>query len=619
MENSDAYRCMLINSELTNLYMKKIFYLMLLFSVTATMISCGRKKQVTNETEKSTFPVSKLDPEDTKDATPGDWIIKQVMSDAEKLLPTVTNDATASGIYLYLFENLLEINRETYELYPLIAKSMPVVSDDHLTYTFDLKDNVTFSDGKPLTGEDIIFTVKVIKNPFTDAQALRNYFVDVKSVELVDGNKYKVRFNMARPYFRAIYALGDMEIIPKHILDKDNVTDKFTWDQLEEAQNSFDDKKFPEMRKYSEFINMEEVSRDPKYVVGSGPYVLDKWITGQSVTLKRNDNYWNKKDLANYPDKIIFKTIKDQNAAVVAAKNKEIDHMQVYQPTDFVENVKNPEEFSLKKALVIEPSYNYIAWNNTHPIFSDKRVRWAMSYAIDRKSIIDKIVYGMATPIQSHIFQKSKFLNTELPEIPYDIEKAKRTLAEAGWKDTDGDGILDKVIDGKKTDFKFTFTNNTNPKRKKVILILIEQLRQIGVEANIQEYEWSVFLDRVKKHNYDACFGGWQLSVTPDDPYQIWHSSQAVGEGSNYFSYKNPESDILLEQNRMEFDDTKRMDILKKWQQVVYDDQPVTFLWSEPVRYLYSDRYRNARWYAYPDSPLMNEWWVPSARQMYKN
>lgn len=598
--------------------MKK-FILTNIAILTLLFVSCGRQKDTTKQSDNSKFPITDLMPSETENSEKGDWIINQKMSDAEKLNPIVTNDAVASGIFIYIFENLLEIDRSSYELTPLIAKSMPVISDDHLSYTFDLREDVKFSDGVPLTGEDIIFTVKVIKNPFSDAQALRNYFVDVKSVELVDGNKYKVKFNMVRPYFRAIYSLGDMEIIPKHILDKENVTDKFNWDELDDALKEFDPKKYPELQKYADFINSEIVSRDAKYVVGSGPYVLDKWTTGQSIVLKRNENYWNKSRLPNYPNKLVFKTIKDQNAAVVAAKNKEVDEMQVYQPTDFVENVKNPEQFNLKKALVIEPQYNYIAWNNNHPIFSDKKVRWAMSYAINRKDIIDKIVYGMATPIQSHIFQKSKFLNTELPEIPYNIEKSKELLAEAGWKDTDGDGILDKMIDGKKVDFKFTFTNNTNPKRKKVILILIEQLKQLGIEANIQEYEWSVFLDKTKKHNFDACFGGWQLSVTPDDPYQIWHSSQSIGEGSNYITYINPESDKLLEANRLEFDDTKRKEILKKWQKIIYDDQPVTFLWTEPVRYLYSDRFKNARWYAYPDSPLFNEWWVPSARQMYRD
>lgn len=429
--------------------------------------SCGRKKDTTESNTQASMQITQLGPVDTAGVTEGDWIVKQEMSDAEKLNPVVTNDATASGISLYIFENLLEVDRVTYEQIPLLAKSLPVISDDHLSYTFELRDNVKFSDGAPFSGEDIIFTVKVIKNPFTDAQALRNYFLDVKSVELVDGNKYKVRFNMAKPYFRAIYSIGDLEIIPKHLLDKDNMNDKFTWAELDAAQSNFDPKKYPEMQKFADFINSEEISRDPKYVVGTGPYVLDKWTTGQSITLKRNDNYWNKSEIPNYPNRIIFKTIKDQNAAVVAAKNKEVDHMEVIQPIDFVENVKDPGQFGLEKALVIEPSYNYIAWNNTSPLFSDSKVRWALSHAIDRQSIIDKIVFGMGNTIESHIFQKSKYLNTDLPKINYDPEKARKLLAEAGWKDTDGDGILDKVINGKKTDFRFTFTNNTNPKRKK--------------------------------------------------------------------------------------------------------------------------------------------------------
>lgn len=582
--------------------------------------SCGRKKEETTKSkENSQFQLTELTPQDTKDAATGDWLIRQEMSDAEKLNPTVTNDAAAQGIYIYIFEPLIDVDRETYEIKPIIAKAPPVVSEDHLTYTYDLKENVTFSDGHPLTGEDVIFTVKTIKNPFTDAQSTRNYFIDLKSVELVDGNKYKVRFTMSKPYFKAVYSIGGTAITPKHILDKDGMNDKFTWDELNAAQKSMDPKKYPEMQKYADFLNSQEVSRDPKYVVGSGPYVLDKWITGQSVTLKRNDSYWNIKEIPNFPAKLIFKTIQDQNAAIVAAKNKEIDQMFVIQPLDFVENVKNPEQFNLKKALVTEPTYVYIAWNNSNPLFADKKVRWALSYAIDRQSIIDKIIYGMGTPVSSPVFIKSKYYNTDLPEIKYDPEKARQILAEQGWKDTDGDGIIDKVIDGKKTDFKFTFINNNNPKRKKVVLIIIEQLKQIGISADLQDYEWSVYLDKTKKHQFDACYAAWQLGVTPEDPYQIWHSSQSEGEGSNWISYKNPESDRMLEENRTVFDETERVALLKKWQKVIYDDQPTTFLWSEPSRYLYSERFRNTRWYAYPDSPLLNEWWTPVPNQRYRD
>ncbi len=583
-----------------------------------TLSSCGRQKTQTNDNTSSKTPVTKLEPEDTKDAVPGDWVIKQEMADAEKLMPTVTNDASATDIFELIFDALLRLNRETYELEGNIAKSLPVISEDHLTYTFDLKENVKFSDGKPLTGDDIIFTMKTIKIPFVDAQALRNYFDDVKNVELVDGNKYKVRFTMSRPYFRAIYSIGDMRITPKHILDPRNETDKFTFEDLANAQKSLDPKKNPEMQKYADFFNSQEVARDPKYVVGSGPYKLEKWATGQAITIARNENYWDQGKVPNYANKIVFKIIQDQNAAVVAAKNKEIDYMYVIQPADFFENVKNPEQFNIKKALVLEPTYVYIAWNNERPLFKDKKVRWALSYAVDRQNIIDKLLFSAAVPIQSHIFYKSKFLNDKLPPIDYNMEKAKQLLDEAGWKDSDGDGVRDKIVDGKKMDFKFTFVNNNNPKRKKVMLIVIESLKQLGIQADLQEYEWSVFLDKTKKHDYDACYAAWQLNVTPDDPYQIWHSSQTIAEGSNWISYKNPEADKLLEENRITFDDVKRKEILDKWQQMIYDDQPVTFLWSETSRYFYSDRFKNTRWYSYPSSGLLNEWWTPKNMQRYQ-
>lgn len=598
-------------------YNAKLFLVILITGI--TLISCGRKKEAATETDNAKFSLTPLAPPDVKEAVIGDWVVKQEMADAEKLNPTVTNDASAQGIYIYIFEPMMDVDRATYELKPILAKSAPEMSDDHLTYTFDLREDVTFSDGKPLTGEDVIFTIKCIVNPFTDAQSTRNYFADFKSAELVDGNKYKIRISMSKPYFKTVYTIGSTYITPKHLLDPENVNDKFSWEELSAAQKSLDSKKYPEMQKYADFLNSQEVSRDPKYVVGSGPYKLEKWITGQSITLLRNDNYWNKKEIPNYPMKLVFKTITDQNAAIVAAKNKEVDYMFVIQPIDFVENVKAPEQFNLKKSLVTEPVYTYIAWNNKSPLFADKKVRTALSYAVDRQSIINNIIYGLGTPVQSPVFIKSKYYNNNIKEIKYDPEKAKQMLAEAGWKDTDGDGILDKVIDGKKTDFKFTFINNNNPKRKKVMLIVIENLKQLGIQADLQEYEWSVYLDKTKKHEFDACYAAWQLTVTPEDPYQIWHSSQSQGEGSNWISYNNPESDKLLEQNRIEFDDNKRMEILNKWQEIINEDQPVTFLWSEPSRYLYSDRFKNTRWYAYPDSPLLNEWWTPVAAQRYRN
>lgn len=551
---------------------------------------------------------------DTAGAVTGDWLIIREMADPEKLNPIVSNDASASEINSYIYEALLGQDKLTYEIIPSLA-GMPEVSPDNLSYTFNLIKEAKFSDGKPLTAADVIFTLKFIKNPFVDNAAQRNYYDMVEKVEMVDNDPYKIRFILSKPNWRGLYTLAGFQVLPKHVLDPGNVTDKFSWEEFKDMKIA---SKNPEMQKFADFLNSQEVSREAKYLVGSGPYIFEKWDTGAGVTIIRNQNYWGKINTANYPQKIIFKTIQDNSAALVAAKNKEVDVMVVIKPSDFYKDLENPDQFNLVKARPFEPAYTYLAWNQLNPLFKDKKVRLALAYLVDRKTIIDKVMFGDGVPIQSHIFYKNtKLLNNDLPEILFDPEKAKKLLEEAGWKDTDGDGVLDKVIDGKKKDFKFIFLSNTNPVRKQILLVIVDAFKKVGIRADVQELEWSVYLDKTKKHEFEATYSAWTSPTTPPDPYQIWHSSQSEGEGSNYISFKNKTSDSLIEAYRNEMDESKRIIMIKQWQQLIYDEQPYTFLWSPRARYIYDKRFKNTRWYNIQPSPSYNEWWVPSVSQKY--
>jgi peptide/nickel transport system substrate-binding protein len=579
-----------------------LFTALILLSASILILfsSCGKNG---NQTDDQSKIVTDLPPVDTAGAVTGDWIIRREMADAEKLNPIVTNDASAEDVYSFIYEALNDMNYENYELIPWIA-TLPEISEDHLTFTYKLRHDVKFSDGKPLTGEDVIFTIKAIKNPFADDAALRNYFEAVEKVELLNNDPYTVVFKMAKPYWRAIYALGSTSICPKHILDPKGLTDKYTWKETTDFNIAG---KNPAMKEFAEFLNSQEVSREPQYVLGSGPYKLEGWQTGQAITLVRNKDYWGNSLKQPYLDKIVFKVIQDEAASVVAAKNKEVDMMYVISPQDFYKNLQNADQFDLIKATPSEPVYSYIGWNLNSPLFSDKRVRWAMSHLIDRNTIIDKIAFGQSVKIQSPVFYKDKkYLNADLSEITYDPEKAKQLLAEAGWKDSDGDGVLDKVVDGKKLDFKFMFLNNNNAVRRQTLLVIIEALKKVGIQADLQDLEWSVYLDKLKKHEFDATLAAWQLSVVPPDPYQLWHSSQIEGEGSNYISFRNAESDKLIVEYRQEFDENKRIELLKKWQKLIYDEQPYTFLWSPKSRYIYNKRFKNARFYNRGNSPIVS-------------
>ncbi len=594
--------------------MNKLKFTALLAILVISIIITGCGGKTTQQKTDNQNQSNDISAVDTTGAVTGDWLIIRGMSDPEKLNPIVSNDASASEICSYIFEYLLDQNKETYELVPRLA-ALPEVSADNLSYTFTINKNAKFSDGKPVTANDVIFTLKLIKIPFIDAAATRNYFEMVDRAEIADNDPQKVKFILTKPNWRGVYTLGLFSILPKHILDPNNITDKFQWEEFKDMRIASQN---PEMQKFADFINSQEVSRQAKYLVGSGPYMFEKWDTGAGVTIVRNKNYWGNQNLANYPQKIIFKTIQDNSAALVAAKNKEVDVMSVIKPADFYKDIQNPEQFNLIKARPLEPSYAYLAWNQLNPLFQDKKVRLALSYLVDRKIIIDKILFGDAVPIQSPIFYKNtKLLNENLAEIPFDPEKAKILLEEAGWKDSDGNGVLDKVIAGKKMDFKFTFLINTNPVRKQILLVIVDALKKVGIRADVQELEWSVYLDKTKKHEFEATYSGWTSPTLPPDPYQIWHSSQSEGEGSNYISFNNKLNDSLIVEFRNEMDENKRVNIIKQWQQLIYDEQPYTFLWSGRARYIYDKRFKNTRWYNIQPSPSYNEWWVPVAQQKF--
>jgi ABC-type transport system substrate-binding protein len=150
-------------------------------------------------------------------------------------------------------------------------------------------------------------------------------------------------------------------------------------------------------------------------------------------------------------------------------------------------------------------------------------------------------------------------------------------------------------------------------------LVIIDALKKIGISADLQTLEWSVYLDKTKKHEFDATMGAWILSDYPPDEFQIFHSSQSQGEGSNFTSYKNDEADKLMEQYRQEFDEAKRIDIIKKLQKIFYDDQAYTFTWTPKAKYIYGDRFKNVRWYPTPlTSYQLTEWWVPVAARKFQ-
>jgi peptide/nickel transport system substrate-binding protein len=572
------------------------------------LLGCGDKTEV-----RITAATPVADTKDPGKPVTGDWLVIHSLSDPEQLNPLTSSDASSSEVNQYIFESLLTREPRTLEFKPYIAEARPEISNDKLSYTFKIRRDVRFQDERPVTGEDVLFSLKVIKCPLVNAPFLRVYFNSVVDAQLLD--PYTIRFATKERYFLNESVLGqEIKILPRHYYDPDNLLQNVSVRDLLKDPSQFNEN----VKKFADNFN-KNYNRNP---MGSGPYKFHRWKTGQEIELVRDPNYWGTGqpgiDQA-YVDRLKFRVVNNMDAALVRLKSGSLDYMEVLQPVQHVRGT-NSERFNreFKKYEYYAPTYTYIGWNNEHPIFRDKRVRQAMTYMTDRKQIVKSVLFGLGEVVDSHIYFFRPEYDKTLRSYPFDPQRALALLNEAGWRDTDGDGVLDKVINGKKVPLRFEIkVNSGNAVRKSVALVLLDELKKHGIAASVRELDWTIFLNDVKNHQFDAVVLGWQMSTTEPDAYQVWHSSQAANKGSNAISYKNSRVDEILEQYRREFDAQKRIQMYKEFQEIIHDEQPYTFLYVGKRVSAVHRRFQGVE--VFPDGLRPIDWWVPVARQKYVN
>jgi peptide/nickel transport system substrate-binding protein len=259
------------------------------------------------------------------------------------------------------------------------------------------------------------------------------------------------------------------------------------------------------------------------------------------------------------------------------------------------------------------PFVNFIMWNQRRPQFADKRVRKALTLLLDRQLILETIFHGFGRAAISTFYDESE-INTALKPFPFDPEQAKQLLDEAGWVDSDNDGIRDK--DG--VPFRFELLIVTGARETdQLTTVYQEELKRAGIEMSIRPLEWATYSERLDSRNFDAAPLAWSNpSVVDADPYQIWHSSQREGKGSNYVGFANEEADKLMEQARLEFDRDKRTKMYYRFQEILQEEQPYTLMYNPQALVAVDKRFRNVR--VYKRGLVSREWWVPLELQKYR-
>ena len=549
----------------------------------------------------------------------GDWMVRHMLSDPERLNPYTSSDAGASKVLEHIFESLLDAGHDPpYNLRGRIAKEYPKVSADQRTYTFELRDGVYFSDGKPLTAADVVFSMKVIHNPQVLAPHLRNYYATVRDVQVVETNK--IRFLCREPYFRNDLILGGFSILPKHFYDPEGLMDPVELTRLVDGSWEAG----PHADRVQRFADQFNQNFN-RQALGSGPYRIEDpardLVTQQKVVLTRNANYWGR-DVAGllppgFVDKVVFKIINNTDAAFIELTNGHLDYHSL-RPLEFQKKSWS-DDFNRRflKGVSYSSGYVYIGWNNDHRIFGDKRVRQAMTHLTDREGMVENIMFGLAETVEGPIHKFRPEYNHDLAPYPYDPDRALDLLAEAGWADADEDGILDKSIDGELVPSRFEIlVNSGNQIRKDIALTVQYELQDIGIDCRVRELDWSIFLQKIKRKNFDAMVLAWtgSLRFAPDG-YQIWHSSQAVENGSNHVVFVNDEVDRILESYRREFDADQRIALYRRFQEILHEEQPYTFMWKPRSPQAYSRRFRGVTWY--PPGVRLQDWWVAQEEQLY--
>ncbi len=483
-------------------------------------------------------------------------------------------------------------------------------------YTYALNENAKWSDGKPFTSKDIEFAYAVLNNEFVDGDATRVYYSDVISCK--GSTAHSVRIQYRQQYFQAFqftYALSALTP-PFHQFQqyiKTKFGNELTMEKLTPEQEDQQHKISVYGQRFGKYFNTNDTYNIKP--LGTGPYVVKKWVRKNSVILERNSNYWGKTH-RGYLDRLTFKFISDSSTAMQALKSGEIDFFWGVSPPQYYETLKGPPQWFKEKyvkASWFSPGFAYIGWNMLKPKFQDRRVRLALSLLFDASRFVEKKLHGDGVLVSGSQYYFGVAYDYSVKPIGYAPEIASQLLANAGWIDSDGDGILDK--DGKPFVFEFWFPKGGTIMGDQIAIIQ-KNFKSAGIVMHPRNLEWASFLEKIKSRDFDVCRLGWATSLE-SDPFQIWHSSEAGKgkRGSNHVSFANPEADKLIETLRYTLDLKKRVKIHSAFQRILDREQPYLFLYTSKAYGAYNQKYRGVKWYRQRPGFNLSEWYIPKELQ----
>jgi peptide/nickel transport system substrate-binding protein len=507
----------------------------------------------------------------------GGTLIEGSFADAKTLNSIQVADTASGRIVGFLGNGLVQVKRDLSPECDLCESFS--VSPDNLVITFKLRKGVKFHDGKELTADDVKFTYDSILDP--DKQSVRRGdlkdFLTPDTIKVID--PYTIEFKFSKVKANVLTSNMGYQILPKHILGE---------------------------LKGKAFVEAEFNSKKPIY---TGPFMFKEWVKDDHITLVANPNYFKgKPKLGTY----IYKIVPDSTALFAQLKTGEVDWGTI-DPAQAADAKKLTNINVVPYDVFGFTYYAYQMDKTKTELFLDKKVRQALTYALDRKSMVESLLFGYGSVANTSVPPISWAFNKDnQPVYDYNPTKAKQLLDEAGWK-PGADGI--RVKDGKR--FSFTIWTNAGNKQRENAIVAMQQLwKEVGVEAKTATEEWNAFLKRIgatpdSTRDFDIMLVGFSWNVDPDQKV-MWHTSNFAPGGFNLNWYSNPEVDKLLDAALDTLDQAKRKELYFKVQAMIAEDDPSTILFFGQAIIGYSKRLNGYTPSAAGALNNVHEWWMAS-------
>lgn len=531
----------------------------------------------------------------------------RVEQDVTGLQPVLAKSSYARSVAGQIFQMLGNLDPQTLELKPLIIKAMPqarpLTDGPHkggIAYDFELLDEAAWDNGSPLTGHDVVFTLKMIMNPLMPTAEWRGYYEYIRDVEVDKANPKKFTVYMSEYYILGLETLCQTPIFPAYHYDPGgNLADIPLADLCDPKKSAALAQSNPKLKAFADEAQQPKYATEKAFISGSGPYQMEFLKAGEGVVLVRKKNWWADKLagqnplLAAYPEKLVYRPVKEEPAVENMLKNSELDLSMNISAGKFIELKKNDTLATKYTFGTNAPTqYSYIMCNLRDPKLADKQVRRALAHAVDYDYLLTTVGKGMAKRTIGPINPAKPYYNSALTPYDFNLDKSRQLLTDAGWKDTDGNGIVDKNIGGKKTELSFKILATTTSEATRLTVEKLKETAQkVGIGIEIVATDLQKLTSETRAGNFELAALAAATFPGADDTYQNLHSKSLAPAGDNRSGFVNATADKLMESIRTEQDLTKRYELYKQLQQIIHEELPNIYLTSPEQRYVVAQRF----------------------------